>query len=776
MVRNILKIGLCVGVLIAGCGENKNEVALGQNFKVPKKVDFNFHVKPILSDRCFACHGPDENAREASLRLDIEEDAFAALKENPGHFAIVAGDPEQSELIRRIEAADISVVMPPAESGLVLSDYEKKVLRKWIEQGGEYESHWAFIKPEKQELPSTKDHKWVRNNVDVFVLDKMNEVGLKPNPEAESMVLINRLFLDLNGLPPSVEDIEKYSTDWSDTKYEALVDDLLSRPAYGEKMALHWMDAARYADSYGYQDDEMRSQWPWRDWVIHAFNENMSYDNFITWQLAGDLFPDPTLEQRIATAFNRNHKITEEGGVIPEEYRVTYVIDKTNTYSTSILGITMECAQCHDHKYDPFSQEDYYQLYSFFNNTPEVGIEATVDNSLPGKIPYITITQGQRDSLVDFINAPDTNGIMLSVMEDLKDSIRQTYILDRGLYDQHGKKVNPGTPESIMPFDLSEYRADRLGLAEWTVSKDNPLTARVFVNHIWGKIFGRGIVASVEDFGNQGELPSHPQLLDHLAVDFMESGWDVKQYLKRLVMSATYRQSSTMDNKKLKHDPDNIYLSRSSRTRLTAEIIRDRLLASSGLLNREIGGPSYKPYQPDGIWEVTSSGRGSLKNYVQDHGSQLYRRGLYIFIKLTVPPPNMLIFDGSNRDLCELERAKTNTPLQALVMMNDPIVLECSRVMAQTLLQNSRIDSMDFILDEVFLRTLCRHPSPKEKEVLADYFQDELQRFTDKPAEAKKFISVGEYPLANDVKPTELAALMSVIHLVYNLEETLVKI
>lgn len=776
MVRNILRIGLCVGVLMAGCGENKNDIALDRKLTIPKKVDFNFHVKPILSDRCFACHGPDENAREANLRLDIEEDAFAALKENPGHFAIVAGEPEQSELIKRIEANDPSVVMPPAESGLVLSDYEKKVLRKWVEQGGQYEAHWAFIKPEQQDLPETVNQEWVRNNIDVFVSNKMNEVGLKPNPEADAMTLIKRLFMDLNGLPPSLEDIEKYNGDWTDNTYEALVDDLLSRPAYGEKMALHWMDAARYADSYGYQDDEMRSQWPWRDWVIHAFNNNMSYDTFITWQLAGDLLPTPTLEQRIATAFNRNHKITEEGGVIPEEYRVTYVIDKTNTFSTSILGITMECAQCHDHKYDPFSQEDYYKLYSFFNNTPEVGIEATVDNSMPGKIPYITITQGQRDSLVDFINAPDTNGVMLSVMEDLKDSIRQTYILERGVYDQHGKEVSPGTPEAIKAFDVSEYSPNRLGLAEWTVSKDNPLTARVFVNHIWGKVFGRGIVASVEDFGNQGELPSHPELLDYLAVDFMESDWDVKRYIKQLVMSATYRQSSTMDDKKLRKDPENIYLSRSNRIRLTAELIRDRLLASSGLLNRQIGGPSYKPYQPDGIWEVTSSGRGSLKNYVQDHGSQLYRRGMYIFIKLTVPPPNMLIFDGSNRDLCELERAKTNTPLQALVMMNDPIVLECSRVLAQRLLQDNSIESIHSLLGEIFLRILCRYPSSKEVEVLSEYFQEELDRFTAKPVDAKKFITVGEYPLANDVKPTELAALMSVIHLVYNLEETLIKI
>lgn len=764
-------LSVSVLVLLYQC-KNKDAEDLATN--IPDEVDFNFHVKPILSDRCYACHGPDENAREADLRLDIKESAFSALKDNPDVFAIVPGDPGHSELVRRIYSEDEAIMMSPAESGLKLKDYEKEILRKWVEQGAEYEDHWAFIPPQKPEIPEVSSD-WAKNEIDHFTLVKMNEIGLEPNKEAEKMRLIRRLFVDITGLPPSVEDLEEYGQNWSEETYSTLVDDLLSRSSYGEKMALHWMDAARYADSYGYQDDEVRSQWPWRDWVIHAFNENMPYDQFITWQLAGDLLPDASLEQKLATGFNRNHKITEEGGVIQEEYRVTYVIDKTNTYSTSILGITMECAQCHDHKYDPFSQEEYFQLYSFFNNTPEVGIEATVGESYPAKIPYMEFDQHQIDSVLNFINAPDTNKVLVSVMEDLKDSVRQSYVLERGGYDQHGKKVSPGTPKSIHAFDFGKYPQNRLGLAEWTIDRENPLTARVFVNHIWGKIFGRGIVATEEDFGNQGDLPSHPELLDWLAVDFMENGWDIKRLIRQIVTSSTYRQSSKMSQKKNRLDPENIYLARSTRIRLSAELIRDHLLASSGLLNREIGGPSYKPYQPDGIWEVTSSGRGSLKTYVQDHGSEIYRRGMYVFIKLTVPPPNMLIFDASNRDLCELDRAETNTPLQALVMMNDPIVLECSRVLAQELISKYKENETNGALEESFMRILCRYPDDEEISMLEEYYREELKRYESDPTSAASFINVGEYPFNDKVDPVKHATLMSVIHLLYNLEETINK-
>lgn len=768
--KSIFSLGILAAIVLICC---QDEPAIVTDAVVPSVVNFNFHVKPILSDRCFSCHGPDETDRQAGLRLDIESEARKALEENPGKYAIVPGDAQNSELVHRIMSNDPGLMMPPPESGLTLTDTEKQILKKWIEQGAEYEEHWAFIPPVKSPLPEVSNPSWPRNEIDHFIMASLDQKRLSPAEEASPERLLRRLFIDITGLPPAPSDIERFQEGFSEMTFEKLVDELLSKPAYGEKMALYWMDAARYADSYGYQDDEVRSQWPWRDWVIHAFNQNLPYDEFVEWQLAGDLLPDATKEQILATGFNRNHKITEEGGVIPEEYRVTYVIDKTNTYSTSMLGITMECAQCHDHRYDPFSQEDYFQLSAFFNNTPEVGIEGTVTESTPSKYPKLFISQAEIDSIYTFINAPDTNMVTVSVMGDLKDSVRQTYILNRGLYDQPGKAVEPEAPEAVLAFDINTYPQNRVGLAQWTTNENNPLTARVFVNMIWSKIFGRGIVSTVEDFGNQGDLPTHPELLDWLAVDFMENGWDIKRLVKQMVMSTTYRQSSKMNDRNAQLDPQNVYLSRMSRQRLPAELIRDHILASSGLLNPEIGGPSIKPYQPDGIWEVTSSGRGSLRTYVQDHGDDLYRRGLYVFIKLTVPPPNMLIFDASNRDMCELERATTNTPLQALVMMNDPIILEGSRVLSQKLLEeNSNIEEN---LSRAFVRILCRDPDEKERAVLMEYYNEELDRYTTDPGDATRFLEVGEYPQNEEVDPVQHAALMACIHLLYNLEEAITK-
>lgn len=768
--KGFWSLTIILAILLICC---QNEPTIVTADYVPDQVNFNFHVKPLLSDRCFSCHGPDETDRQAGLRLDIEEEALKALRDNPGKYAIVPGNPRESELVHRIMSDDPGLVMPPPESGLTLTETEKEILKKWIQQGAEYEEHWAFIPPEKSPLPNIQKPQWPRNEIDFFILHAMTQKGLSPSEEAAPERLLRRLFVDLTGLPPTPEEINQFLSGFSDQQYETWVDELLSRPAYGEKMALFWMDAARYADSYGYQDDEVRSQWPWRDWVIHAFNENLPYDQFIEWQLAGDMLPDATKEQILATGFNRNHKITEEGGVIPEEYRVTYVIDKTNTYSNSMLGITMECAQCHDHRYDPFSQEDYFQLSAFFNNTPEVGIEGTVTESTLSKYPKLFISQGEIDSILTFINAPDTQMVTVSVMSDLQDSIRPTFILERGLYDQPGKMVEPQAPEAVLAFDTEKYPQNRLGLAQWTINENNPLTARVFVNLVWSKIFGKGIVTTVKDFGNQGALPTHPELLDWLAVDFMENGWDIKRLVKHMVMSATYRQSSKMNNRNAQLDPQNAYLSRMSRQRLEAELIRDHVLASSGLLNPQIGGPSIKPYQPEGIWEVTSSGRGSLRTYIQDHGDDLYRRGLYVFIKLTVPPPNMLIFDASNRDQCELERLTTNTPLQALVMMNDPIILEGSRVLSQKLLEtNSNIEDK---LSEAFVRVLCRQPDAKEKEVLKEYYHEEYMRYQDHPEETKKFLRAGEYPINESLNPVEHASLMACIHLLYNLEEAITK-
>ncbi len=754
-------------VLLWSCGQKSAETIELQG---DEQISYNFHVRPVLSDKCFACHGPDSKKREADLRLDTEEGAFAALKESPGSFALVSGDPQKSEVYHRIYSTDPSEIMPPPESNLVLTEGEKELITKWIEQGAKYEPHWAFEKPKKASPPEASD--WAINEIDQFVFAKMWQNGLEPNPEAEPHELIKRASLDLTGLPPSPEMLDRYG-DFSEESYDDLLDGLLNEPAFGEKLGILWMDISRYSDSYGYQDDNIRTQWPYRDWVIHALNENMPYDQFLTWQLAGDLLPNPTKEQILATAFNRNHKYTEEGGVIDEEYRIEYVLDKTNTVSKGLLGITMECAQCHDHKYDPLSQKEYFEFFAFFNNSPEKGYEGDVSQSKPAKTPILWVDQEDLSGVMDFINHKDTTDLSISVMDELEgEEARTTYILDRGVYDAPTVEVKPSTPASIMEFEEG-LEKNRLGLAKWITSEQNPLTARVFVNLIWQEIFGTGIVKSAGDFGMQGDLPTHPELLDWLAVDFMENGWDIKRLLKQMLSSATYRQSAEISKDHLAIDPENLYLARASRLRLPAENIQDLVLASSGLLVREIGGPSVKPYQPDGIWESATSGRGVLAKYIQDRGDKLYRRGLYNFIKLTVPPPKAIIFDSSNRDRCELSRGRTNTPLQALVMLNDPMVLEASRVLASRLM-NENEDSDEAIKD-AFKRIVCRDIKDSEEDILSDYYADQLDRFEKNPDQIRSSLEVGEYPLEEADIKAETAALMQVIVTIYNLEETITR-
>lgn len=761
--------------LLTMCRPNAESASAGSGtYVLPKFVDYNYHIKPILSDKCFACHGPDNNTREGGLRLDTKEGAYKALSESPDKHAIVPGNPQISEAFLRITAKDESIRMPPIASNLPLTNFEIELIEQWIKQGAVYKPHWAFTAPIKPEIPKQNKIQWGNSEIDQFVLDKMIKVGFNPNTEADKNRLLRRLSLDLTGLPPDEKVMERFLNDTSDKAYDRLIDDLMASDAYGEQMALHWMDVARYADSYGYQDDDIRTQWPWRDWVIHAFNKNMPYDQFVTWQLAGDLLPNPSKEQILATAFNRNHKITEEGGVVEEEYRVAYGLDKTNTYAKGILGITMECAQCHDHKYDPFTQKNYYGMYAFFNNSLEKGLEGLV-NSGPSKTPRLTVTKEDVKGILNFINKlDDDNEVSVSVMGE-RDSIRPTFVLNRGVYDAPGERVYPQTPQAILPFDNKKYVSNRLGLAQWTFSDKNPLTSRVFVNQMWAMIFGRGLVASVADFGNQGDLPSHPELLDWLALDFQKNGWNVKRLIKQLVSTATYKQSSQITSKHLEKDPDNIYLARSKRLRLPAQMIRDQVLATSGLLNRTIGGPSIKPYQPDGIWEVSSSGRGTLAQYVQDHGKDLYRRGLYVFFKLTLPPPNMLIFDASNRDACQVQRTRTNTPLQALVMMNDPAILEAARVYSTNLIHNAPNRKQSDYIKTAFKRVLCRDATDKELGLLNAYYLEELDRFNKKKEAATAFLHVGEAPIDQKIPKERLAALMSVVHAIYNLEETLTK-
>lgn len=736
---------------------------------LPEVVEYNYHIRPVLSDRCFKCHGPDARQRKANFRLDTEEGAYAALKGKKGWHGIVPGKPEQSEIFLRITSSDTAEVMPPPSSNLSLSEYEIALIKKWISQGAVFQKHWSFIPPVKSTPPDIQN-KWIRNDIDKFILDKMNSVGLNPNEESEKSWLLKRLSFDLTGLPPSLELQDFYLKNEKPEAYDQVIERLLSSNHYGEKMAAQWLDVARYADTHGYQDDGIRTMWPWRDWVIHAFNSNYSYDKFLTWQLAGDLIPQPTKESILATGFNRNHKITQEGGVIDEEYRIEYVTDRTNTFGKAFLAITFECAKCHDHKYDPISQKDYFRTFAFFNQLAEKGLQGDIYSGFPADPPRITITTDDVRSILTFINKKDSLPVQVMVM---KDSVkRPTHVLTRGDYDKPAERVSAGLPKEIFPFDTITYPGNRLGLAQWLLHPDHPLTSRVFVNRIWQEFFGKGLVKTSGDFGMQGELPSHPELLDWLAKDFMENGWDIKRLVRQIVSSATYRQSAVVSAGKLEKDPENIYLSRAPRLRLPAEAVRDHVLASSGLLVPEIGGPSVKPYQPKGIWEAATSGRG-LTKYIQDHEEKLYRRSMYTFIKRTVPPPAMLVFDASNRDQCEVKRLNTNTPLQALVMLNDPQVLEASRVLAEKIsIENS---SNEEKISKAIRLILCRTPKKSELQTLSKYLQESQELAKKEPEKIKKLISSGEYPHTKGTIEYEVFALMNVIMTLYNLDETIVK-
>ena len=758
---------VCLSPLLLSSCKQENKTALHND-----SIDFNIHIRPLLSDRCFKCHGPDAGQRKANLRLDLRENALAHLKDNPDAFVIVPGSAAESELFRRISAHDTAEVMPPPSSNLKLNENEIELIGKWIDQGAQYKKHWAFIPPRVPPVPEVNAKGWPRNELDNFTLAKMEIAGLGPNEEADKERLLKRVSLDITGLPPSLELQQKFLRDTSPEAYEAVVDELLTLPQYGEKMAAYWMDIARYADSHGYQDDGLRTMWPWRDWVIHAFNENYPYDQFVTWQLAGDLLPDATKEQILATGFNRNHKITQEGGVIQEEYRIEYVTDRTNTFGKAFLALTFECAHCHDHKYDPISQKDYYSTFAFFNQVPEKGLVGDITLASLADPPKIKFTSEEIQKIYTYINKKDTAAVEVMVMQD-STARRPTYILKRGVYDAPGDPVSFGVPTAILPFDTTVYSTNRLGLAHWLFDKRNPLTSRVFVNRMWQEFFGRGLVKTSGDFGMQGEMPSHPELLDWLALDFMNNGWNIKRLVRQIVLSATYRQSSVITEDKLAADPENILLSRGPRLRLSAEAVRDLALASSGLLNPEIGGPSKKVYQPKGIWESATSGRGVLARYVQDHGDDLYRRGLYSFIKRTVPPPGMLMFDASNRDQCEVKRMRTNTPLQALMLLNDPTILEASRVFAQRLMAENSAPKEK--IAKAFRAIVCRDARPEELELLVRYFEEEKAKFKQSPAKARQLIKVGEYPLEESLDLNTLAALMQVVHTIYNMEEAITK-
>ncbi|APQ19315.1 PSD1 and planctomycete cytochrome C domain-containing protein [Maribacter hydrothermalis] len=761
----------CCTILVSCNSKNDKTIALNDEAmgnQIPEKIDFTFHVKPILSDRCFICHGPDKNAVEGNFSLHSPEEAYRALGELKDHFAIVPGDVSKSGLVERINSDDSNLIMPPPESNLVLEDFEKKILEKWIEQGAEYKTHWAFIPPAPQKVPEN-DKEWGNNEIDAFVLSKMTEKGLRPSSRASSEKLLRRITFDLTGLPPTLNQIEKFVTNPSIENYGEIIDSLLVSVDYAENMAAEWMDIARYADTHGYQDDFERTMWPWRDWVIHAFKENMPYDKFVTYQLAGDLLPNANLEQILATGFNRNHKITAEGGVIPEEYRVEYVEDRNTTLGTAFLGLTLECARCHDHKYDPISQKEHFQFYSFFNNIPEQGLLA---NAADLPTPYITVTPKEVNDVLGFINLQKSSlkEVPVMVMKEM-DKPRPTYILERGIYDQYGEEVYPDTPESILPFD--DYPKNRLGLAEWLFEDEHPLTARVAVNRLWQRMFGSGIVASSFDFGNQGSLPTHPELLDFLAIKYRTEGWDNRKMLKYIAMSATYQQDTKATTAQLEKDPENKYLARASRLRLSSEAIRDQALAFSGLLNKEVGGPSVKPYQPDGIWEeTTGGGGGSTASYTLSEGDDVYRKSLYTFWKRTVPPPSMMTFDSSSRDYCSVKRQETNTPLQALVLLNDPQMVESARVAALGEMV-THPNSENEQIRTLFYKATSRLPNEVEVQSLVEYYTEMLGKVESGEISISEYLSIGRSEVPADLNKEKLVAMTLTAHTILNLDETI---
>jgi hypothetical protein len=854
---------------------------------------FNRDIRPILANHCYQCHGPDSQARQSGLRLDIREQALAPAES--GGVAIVPERPDESLLIQRILSHDEAIAMPPAEINKPLTQQQKDLLTQWIKEGADYEPHWSYLAPERPARPAVQQQNWARNEIDFFVLARLERENLNPSLTAELTTLIRRLSLDLTGLPPTPADADAFvkemtdaaqtdqgnssstsapsTTSSFDDTYLRWVNHYLESPHYGERMAIDWLDAARFADTNGYQVDRDRQMFPWRDWVIEAFNTNMPFDQFTIEQIAGDLLPDATLSQKIATGFHRNHMLNEEGGIIPEEFLAEYCADRVETTATVWLGQTFNCTRCHDHKFDPFTQTDYYSLYAFFHNVTEKGIgdygkdirknappflnlatpeqeamlaslqtqrtetqqsvtkidaelkaeqpmweqrlqeslavAANLDSTNPengenaeSAVPVDIVTvlskpendrsedekrkltafhqssHPERKTLTERIvsltkQIEDTDKLMFTalVMEELPQP-RETSILIRGVYSARGEVVTAATP-ACLPVMSADVPRNRLGLARWLVDPANPLTARVTVNRLWQSIFGVGLVRTSEDFGTQGETPSHPELLDWLADEFISSGWDVKHILRLIVSSATYRQSSRLTPVLHERDPENRLLARGPRFRLQAEFLRDQALAASGLLVTKTGGPSVKSYHPPGLYEQVTAGSGT-NAYVEGSGDELYRRSMYSYWKRSVPNPAMLAFDAPFRETCTLRRTRTNTPLQALNLMNDPTYVEAARFLAGRMLTESKSDLTSQLVYG-FRLVLSRSPEPAEIKVLTSAYDRSQNDFSSDPAAAMELLTIGARRSPEIIDSVRLAAMTVVASTILNLDEAVMK-
>ena len=815
------------------------------------RVQFVRDIQPILSAKCVSCHGPDE--QEGQLRLDAKASVFRG---GVSGRTFEVGKGQASLLYRRITSSDEEKRMPPDDEPLSAEQVE--LLRRWIDEGAKWpegvganvaiESHWAYELPKRPALPDVANREWLRSPIDAFVLRQIEQAKLQPSPRADEATLLRRAYLDLVGLPPSVEAIDVFLASDAADKFERVVDELLASPQYGIRWARPWLDAARYADSNGYQADQYRSVWPYRDWVINAMNADMPFDRFTLEQIAGDLLPEATMAQRIATGFHRLTTCNVEAGVDPEENRTNQIIDRVNTTGTVWLGTTIECAQCHNHKYDPFTQKDYYQLFAYFNNTPlEVEGNGVTYNftgprmSLPltdeqakqkadltakvaaAKLEFTRLADARLQGLADWVQqvsatandsrASQTEALPKPIakavatpaerrtkqaqkaLEDYfadldpkvkkaraglsslrkqlaaiapitalvmveEEKARATAIFGRGSFKNRGEGVSMATP-AVLPELTVNAAKDRRELARWIVSKENPLTARVAVNRWWAELFGRGIVETLEDFGTQGERPTHPQLLDWLAIEFVESGWSMKHVHKQIVLSATYQQSSKLTAELVTHDPYNHLYARAPRFRLPAETIRDNALMIAGVLSRDMAGPPIYPPQPDNIWRHV--GRNAPK-YDTSQGNNRFRRGIYVIWRRSAPYPSFTNFDAPDRASCVVKRPRTNTPLQALTLMNDPAYVELAIALAE------RIVEQDLSLDEnvafAFRSCVAREPGVKEVELLADVYLSERQHYEEAGDDAIALVGKQNERRAN-VK--DLAAWFHIANILLNL-------
>ncbi len=831
----------------------------------PKKVNYSRDIRPILSNTCYKCHGPDEKQRKAGLRLDTKEGACAKLES--GEIAVVPGSSAKSAIITRLTSHDPDVHMPPADSGKTVTPEQIDLIKRWIDEGAEFHGHWAFLQPQHPPAPVVKHPELARNPIDHFILARLDEEGLAPSPPADKTTLIRRVTLDLTGLPPTLADVDRFVADKSPEAYDKLVNRLLDSPQYGEQMTRYWLDAARYGDTHGMHLDNERSIWPYRDWLIRSFNANKPFDRFAVEQLAGDLLPNATIDQRVATGFSRCNVTTGEGGAIDEEFYCRYAIDRVATTCTVFLGLTLGCCVCHDHKFDPVTQREFYQLFGYFGSLTEramdgnallppptlslgppkdekkvaqlkadiAALEATVKQKLatfddpktsaaldapqqawereaakdgkglsrpirrvlavaPAKRQarqkralreyYVRyIDRGSR-SVFDPLNAKlavarkelvaaESTAASTLVMQDMPKP-RDIYVLIRGAYDRKGDKVTPNVPAAIGPRLPKDAPPNRLSLANWIVDPRNPLTARVTVNRFWQQYFGTGLVKTAEDFGAQGEWPSHPELLDWLATEFIQSGWNVKHIQRLIVTSATYRQSSHVSAELAERDPENRLLARGPRFRLDAEAVRDTALAVSGLLVDKIGGKSVKPYQPPGLWEAISYTSSNTAHFVKDKGDGLYRRTMYTFWKRTSPPPALITFDAPSREECTVRRGRTNTPLQALVLLNDEQYVEAARHLASRMMHEGGATPTERIVFAFRLAT-SRRPSADEIAVFTRLYDEQKAAYATNVEAANRLIHVGDSPADTTVDARELAAWSIVANVILNLDETITK-